>query len=307
MIQETNFEVQYAQAFNDILNNGVRTENRTGIDTIAIQHAYFNIKDVQNHFPIIRGKKVYPKMALKELIWMLQGRTDVKWLNEHGVTYWDEWQNERGTIGKSYGYQYRFQNGYDQLSLLVDTMANNPSSRRHIISLWNASDIDDMELPPCMYNFHFSCVPIGHNEFRVDMHSLARSNDSFLGVPYDFMFCGWFINLIVVYLNNFSGSKYHYTVGDIHYTANDYHMYVNHKEAVIKYLNNVSEDKNNVVTDNESECIIDMKMFAGVAIRNIDNFLSIIEKNISTKNLRIVQHNDTNGFEYGTIKADIAV
>ena len=259
-------------------------------------------------FPILRGKKVYPKLALKEFIWMALGRTDIQWLHDHKLTYWDEWVLEDGTIGKSYGHQYRNFNGVDQLQELVDGMLNNPTSRRHIVNLWNASDLDKMALPPCMYDYHFSCVPLNdNNSYRIDMHVRARSNDSFLGVPYDFMFCGWFITLLSYYLN-IKSEKNTYIVGNIHYTADDYHMYVNHNDAVKEYLNNVEEDKENVVSKNLSKCVINKNIFENKEINNITDFLNIIEENISTKNIQIVNEYITpDNFEYGAIQAQIAV
>lgn len=304
-------EYQYADSLKVIKEHGIETNNRTGINTKAIQHQYFYIKDVKNNFPILRGKKVYPKMALKELLWMMQGRTDIQWLHDHKVTYWDEWVLEDGTIGRSYGYQYRNFNGIDQLAELVDGMINNPTSRRHIINLWNASDLDKMALPPCMYDYHFSCVPSITDEydFKVDMHTRARSNDSFLGVPYDFMFCGWFLNLIVLYINLKSDKKY--IVGDIHYTADDYHMYINHNDAVDKYLENVHENFGNVISNANSTCYINIDIFNNKIINNIDDFINIIVDNISTKNIAIINNCiptcDDKTFEYGNIPAQIAV
>lgn len=310
MNTDLSFEMQYANSLKTIKDMGVVTHNRTGIDTKAIQHQYFYIKCPQRNFPMLRGKKVYPKMALKELVWMMMGRTDIQWLHDHKVTYWDEWVLEDGTIGHSYGHQYRDFNGVDQIKELVDGMLNNPTSRRHIVNLWNASDLDKMALPPCMYDYHYSCVPIGTEAsplYRVDLHSRARSNDSFLGVPYDFMFCGWFMTLIVTYLNlQNNGNKY--VVGDLHYTADDYHMYVNHKDAVEQYLHNVEENRDLVVSHSHSVCYINAAIFEGKDVSDIDKFLDIIEENISTKNIAITNlYTVESGFEYGPIKAEIAV
>lgn len=186
-------------------------------------------------------------------------------------------------------------------------MSNDPNSRRHIISLWNASDLDEMALPPCMYDYHFSCVNHKDHTYFVDMHVRARSNDSFLGVPYDFMFCGWFLNLLCLYLNKFEKTINEYIPRDIHYTADDYHMYVNHRDATVKYLDNVKEDKGNVVTNNKSEFYINNEIFENEIINNIDDFLNVIDKHLSTKNIQIIQRGDVEDFEYEPIKAEIAV
>ena len=302
-----NIEQDYADSLRRILKDGVIEHNRTGIDTKAVQHQYFLIPTSKQIFPMLMGKKVWPKMALKELIWMLKGRVDVQWLHDHKVTYWDEWVREDGTIGKSYGWQYRNFNGVDQVEELIKSLTENPTSRRHIISLWNVADLPDMALPPCMFLFHFSCVPTGRDGYyRLDMHVVARSNDSFLGVPYDFMFDAWFLYLLVLYLNAFK-CGIHYDMGDIHYTADNYHMYMNHEEAVKQYLKNVEEDKDSIVSMNDS--YIDIRfddMFNGIDSIPFDTFLDIIDKNISTSNIRIVNDNPST-FRYDTIKADIAV
>lgn len=169
-------------------------------------------------------------MALKELVWMLLGRTDVQWLRDHKVTYWDEWELEDGTIGPSYGHQYRNFQGVDQTQQLIDSMLKDPLGRRHIISLWNPVDMPKMALPPCMYDFHFSCTPTGdENSYIVDLHAHLRSNDSFLGAPYDFMFCGFFVVLLCDYLNRKSKDN-EYIAGAVHYTADDFHLYENHMD-----------------------------------------------------------------------------
>ena len=319
------FEYQYAQSLNRLLTEGVECENRTGINTRVVQHQYFYIPNITEHFPILRGKKVYPKMALKECIWMLGGRNDLKWLNDRKVTYWNEWaindikEAEKfdlntewiGTIGKSYGYQYRNFNGFDQVKALVEGMKKNPMGRRHIINLWNSADLHQMALPPCMYDFHFECTPV-HNivnkvdHYLIDLHAHVRSNDSFLGAPYDFMFCGWLLNIICNYLNHLN-IGISYTPHDIHYTADNYHLYVNHIEAAKQYLANVDENKNDIINIPSiiAPCFLDDFYHHIEQPLNIDEYLEMLDKNMSKINIQLQAPKGIP--EYGPIKADIAV
>lgn len=316
-----NFERQYAESIENLLKNGIRKTNRTGIDTISIEHQYFHIQNINDNFPRIKGKMVYPKLALKELIWMLKGRTDAEWLNKHNVHYWDEWMkpNKDGqlTIGKSYGYQYRDFNGIDQVKQAIDDMLNNPESRRIIINLWNQADLKDMTLPPCMYDYHFSLVPINNVQYKVNLHAHIRSNDSFLGCPYDVMFCAWFIYIICKYLNRIVCEN-KYIPNDIHYTADDYHLYTNHIEQAEQYLKNVEENKFGII---DSNCkIFDDIKFAENEFRiinskgerigsvifdknlYINNYLDLIEENFD----KLKATNDID-FKYPKIQANVAV
>lgn len=291
----------------DVMTNGTYKGNRTGIGTYAKQHQYFFLKDVKHNFPILRGKKMFPKMVLKELIWMLLGRTDLEWLRNQKVTYWDEWELEDGTIGPSYGHQYRNFNGVDQLQELINEMLKNPLGRRHIISLWNPVDLPKMALPPCMYDFHFSCTPADKADtYKVDLHSHLRSNDSFLGAPYDFMFCGFFVILLCDFLNRKAGTE-KYIPGDVHYTADDWHIYENHLTQGNQYVNNVIENKDDVINA-RSECILDFpETMTGddPELLDIDSYLKYVIRNHKS-GVNVVWHKTTD-FEYPTIKADIAV
>lgn len=309
MEQQNNFERQYCDSLKRIFNEGIRMENRTGIDTLMVQHQYFHI-ETRKGFPMLKGKKVFPKMALKELLWMLQGRTDVKWLNKHGVTYWNEWTNNEGTIGRSYGYQYRNFNGIDQLKIMLQEMVKNPFGRRHILNLWNVSDLDKMELPPCMYSYHFEIYPQRNNNnvLLVNLHSSIRSNDSFLGAPYDFMFCAWLLRFVVDYLNvTNKDDKKTFIDNDIHYTADNYHLYVNHINQAEQYVKNVEENKFNII-DSVTTIDIPRYTYNGLQYDDIDLFIEHWIENI--KNIVVykpIYCGDEIDFEYPQIKADIAI
>jgi thymidylate synthase len=306
-----NFELQYANALQNILDNGVLAKNRTGTDTLVIQHQYFFLENISFNFPIIKGKKVFPKLALKELMWMMNGRSDVKWLQDRGVNYWDEWASDEiktphiqlGSIGKSYGYQMRSFNKHDQLSELLKNIVIDPMSRRLIISLWNSSELNQTTLPPCVYDYHFECEKVIESfkekypieAYDVSLHVKARSEDSFLGQPYDFMSVGWMLEIICHLASRFSGRKYY--AKNIHYTADNFHMYVNHTEQVLQYIKNVEENKNNVINSQANIAI-------GNDISNdIDSFLKFSD-NEKYKNFCI---NKFYVDVYDTILAPIAI
>lgn len=147
-----NTDTQYLNLVRDILENGYYDQNRTGIPTKKLYGKSFHF-DLQKEFPILTTKQVYFKTAVKELIWIyVMGSNDVNKLHEMNVKVWDEWAKEDGTIGKAYGYQARHWNeNIDQVQKLIDTLKNNPQSRRMIISLWNVGDLPEMALEPCAF------------------------------------------------------------------------------------------------------------------------------------------------------------
>lgn len=239
---EQNYEEQYTNSLIRLLEKGIKQTNRTGIDTYVVQHQYFYLKDICNNFPAIRGKKIFPKLALKELIWFLCGRVDKEFLHENNVHYWDEWfinnpeSNWNNTIGPSYGWQFRNFNGVDQVEQTLRLLLKDPLSRRNIINLWNVSELKEMSLTPCVYDYHFECTPDDKN-FFVDLHVRSRSEDSFLGCPYDFCNVAWLLNIICDILNCYQ-NEVKYLPRDIHFTCDNYHLYENHIEQVKKYLEN---------------------------------------------------------------------
>ena len=310
-------EYQYASALKNCSEKGIYSENRTGISTNAVQHQYFYIEEVMKHFPILKGKKMFPKMALKELMWMLQGRTDVKWLQDRGVNYWNQWANADGTIGKSYGYQYRNFNGKDQFVDLIKEISRNPTSRRLIMNLWNISDLDEMSLPPCMYDYHFECIPVQENMseityYHIDLHAKQRSSDSFIGVPYDMMFLGWFLLIVTEFANLFGfKNDFQFIARDIHYTNDNFHIYENHKAQVGQYLDNVNENLDNVIAKDarplvtsfqEIRKLLPSKHQLNMTL-TIDSILDYIDKNGYT-DFKLEKHYTE---QYEQIKAEIAV
>lgn len=297
-----NIERQYANSLRSVLAEGVKTPTRTGINTLAKQHQYFHIKNILEDFPILKGKKMYPKMALKELMWFFLGRTDVAWLQERGVSYWNNWAGDDGTIGKSYGYQYRNFNGVDNLKLLIDTIIKDPLGRRHILSIWNPADLHAMTLPPCVIIYQFSLVPMEDfkNSYWVDMHVWQRSADSFIGVPYDFMLVGFFSQFVSTMVEIKTENNLTLMPRDIHYTCNDYHIYENHIDAVNQYLLNVKENKEKII-DHKSHLWLlrpDNEFYLGDCC--INDYVNYLDKS----NFKIITNHKN---VYPPIKAEIAI
>ncbi len=245
------YESQYTKSLENLLENGIKTNSRAG-EVLVQQHQYFHLPNVDTNFPILKGKKIFPKKPLIELFWFLNGKIDTKWLSDRNVKYWDNWKNTEGTIGLSYGHQFRNFNGVDQLQNLLDGLLNNPESRRHIINLWNVSDLPKMELEPCVYSYNFSCTKLyGDNKkYVVDLHVTQRSGDSFIGVPYDFCISAWFLNIICDYLNIVTKNEIIYLPHDVHYTIANYHLYTKNIEQAKQYIANVNENKNKVINKN---------------------------------------------------------
>jgi thymidylate synthase len=272
-MESTNFERSYYNCGIDILNNGVFVPTRTGINCKTISHGYLKCSNIGYDFPVIKGKRMYPKMALTEMMWFLNGRNDVQWLRDHKVTYWDEWEinsQEKldkfnlsdeflGTIGKSYGYQLRNfgGTGTDQLVNTFKGLILDPFGRRHILSFWNPAQYNQMALPPCFYDWNFQVLPGNFvNEYLVDLHVKARSIDYFLGLPYDLLLSGWLLTIMVKLLNCYSSAKNNYNlseafkvykVRDIHFNLDNFHIYENHIDQVIQYLDVVDKDLNNII------------------------------------------------------------
>ena len=317
-------EEQYYNSLKNLSINGTLQKNRTGIDTYKVSHQYFFIDDVLNNFPELKCKKLFPKLALKELFWMLSGKTDIKWLNDRGVNYWNEWANKDGTIGKSYGYQFRSQKyvkafesedifipELDPLLELIDNIIKNPISRRLILNLWNHKDIAEMSLPPCVYDYHFDNIEIEKNKFKMNLHVTQRSADSFLGVPYDFMFVGFFLSSVVWLVNKLNNDvnfeKNQFIVGDIHYTCHDYHLYSNHVDQLTEYCRRFEEDKllNNSQIINGKTIL---KIFGDnnefVKCKSLDDFINYSDKE-KYSNFEIIRNWDNN--KYGKIIAPLAI
>ncbi|MBQ1697062.1 MAG: thymidylate synthase [Bacteroidales bacterium] len=214
---------QYLDLLDTILKHGVKKTDRTGTGTIS----YFGYQmrfDLAEGFPLLTTKKVHLKSIIYELLWFLNGDTNVKYLQDHGVRIWNEWADPNGDLGPIYGYQWRHWRTpdgkeIDQIANIVNALKNNPDSRRHIVSAWNPADVDDMALPPCHTMFQFYVA-----DGRLSCQLYQRSGDSFLGVPFNIASYA----LLTMMMAQVCG----YKPGVFVHTLGDAHIYLNHLEQV---------------------------------------------------------------------------
>ena len=215
-----NIEDEYKGLLSSVLHSGTDKADRTGTGTKAVFGRMLR-HDMATGFPILTTKKIYFEKAVTELLWILSGYTDLAYLNEHGVDYWnaDYKRSGRtdGTLGPVYGKQWRDFNGVDQLRKLLLEIQANPNSRRLMVSAWNPAELDDMVLPPCHYGFQ-----VYINNGKIDLMWQQRSADVFLGLPYDFVMYGLLLELIAKG-NNLEPGRLIASLGDCH-------LYNNHLE-----------------------------------------------------------------------------
>ena len=214
---------QYQDLLQRILNEGVQKEDRTGTGTISVFGHQMRF-DMEDGFPCLTTKKLHLKSIIHELLWFLNGDTNIKYLNENGVRIWNEWADEDGDLGHIYGFQWRswpdYNGGHiDQISQVVETLKNNPDSRRIIVSAWNVADIPNMNLPPCHAFFQFYVA-----DGKLSLQLYQRSADVFLGVPFNIASYA----LLLQMMAQVTGLK----TGDFVHTFGDAHIYNNHMEQV---------------------------------------------------------------------------
>ena len=222
-------EFDYIQAMKSLINIKNLKDNRTGIKTYADYNYTFDFDlSTEQELPILIGKHTALKGALVEIIWIMKGLTDNKFLTENGVKYWSPWVKEDGTFGPVYGHQMRNFNGKDQLLNLIEGFEMNFLSRRHLISLWNPNDLKDMALPPChfLYNFTTHYNPITKEKY-FNLHVIQRSGDSFIGIPYDLLMFMYMMK-IIGFVTGVEGRN-------LFLTVTDFHLYENHVEALTEY------------------------------------------------------------------------
>ena len=204
-----------------VLDEGQEKSDRTGTGTLSIFGHQMKF-DLSKGFPLVTTKKVHLKSIIHELIWFLQGSTNISYLKENGVSIWDEWADENGDLGPVYGAQWRSwpdgNNGtIDQIENLINGIKNNPDSRRHIVSAWNPALVDEMALPPCHSLFQFY---VANGELSCQLYQ--RSADIFLGVPFNIASYALLTHMIAQVCNLKAG-KFVHTLGDAH-------LYINHLE-----------------------------------------------------------------------------
>ncbi|HSK77485.1 MAG TPA: thymidylate synthase [Thermoanaerobaculia bacterium] len=212
---------QYLDLLQHILDHGVEKGDRTGTGTRSV-FGYQMRFDLARGFPLLTTKKLHVRSIVYELLWFLRGDTNVRWLQEHGVTIWDEWADENGELGPVYGHQWRSwpaKDGgtIDQIARVISGIRKNPDSRRHIVSAWNVADIDSMKLPPCHALFQFWVA-----EGRLSCQLYQRSADVFLGVPFNIASYA-LLTLMVAQVTGLAAAEFIHTLGDAH-------LYSNHLE-----------------------------------------------------------------------------
>ncbi len=214
---------QYLDFMRHVYEHGTVKADRTGTGTRSV-FGYQMRFDLREGFPVVTTKKLHLKSIIHELLWFLQGSTNVRWLQENGVTIWDEWADENGELGPIYGYQWRSwpaPNGehIDQIAQLIEQIRSNPDSRRLIVSAWNVGDIPRMKLPPCHAFFQFYVA-----DGRLSCQLYQRSADIFLGVPFNIASYALLTHMIA--------QQTGLEVGDFVWTGGDCHIYSNHEEQV---------------------------------------------------------------------------
>ena len=218
---------QYLDLMRHVLEYGDKKTDRTGTGTLAVfgWQMRFALRD---GFPLLTTKKLHTRSIIHELLWFLQGDTNIRYLKDNGVSIWDEWADEAGELGPVYGKQWRRWEtpdgrSIDQISLLVDSLKNDPDSRRHLVSAWNPGDIGRMALPPCHLLFQFYAA-----DGKLSCQLYQRSADIFLGVPFNIASYA----LLTLMVAQVCG----YRPGDFVWTGGDCHLYLNHLEQAREQL-----------------------------------------------------------------------
>ncbi|MCF7835013.1 thymidylate synthase [Candidatus Gracilibacteria bacterium] len=212
---------QYLDLLDHILTNGDSKGDRTGTGTISV-FGYQMRFDLSKGFPLVTTKKLHLRSIIYELLWFLRGETNIKWLNENKVTIWNEWADQNGNLGPVYGAQWRswqdYEGGHiDQISDIINSIKNNPDSRRHIVNAWNVAQIPYMALPPCHLLFQFYVV-----NGKLSCLLYQRSCDTFLGVPFNIASYA----LLTMMVAQVCGLE----LGEFIWTGGDVHLYINHLE-----------------------------------------------------------------------------
>lgn len=241
---------QYLDLLKHIRDNGVVKQDRTGIGTKSI-FGYQMRFDLQQGFPLLTTKKVHLKSIIYELLWFISGDTNIKYLKEHGVSIWDEWADTNGDLGPVYGHQWRSWptpdgKSIDQLANVIDTIKNNPDSRRILVSAWNPGEVDKMALPPCHCLFQFYVA-----EGKLSCQLYQRSADTFLGVPFNIAS----YSLLTMMIAQVCGLQ----PGEFIHTTGDTHLYLNHIEQVDLQLSREPRDLPKMIINPEVNDLFSFK------------------------------------------------
>ncbi|MCF6242674.1 MAG: thymidylate synthase [Bacteroidales bacterium] len=240
---------QYIDLLQHVLDKGVKKEDRTGTGTIS-SFGYQMRFNLQEGFPLLTTKKIHLPSVIHELLWFIKGDTNVKYLQENNVRIWNEWADPDGELGRIYGYQWRSwtaeDRNIDQLKQVIESIKNNPNSRRHIVSAWNVGDLDKMNLPPCHILFQFYVA-----EGKLSCQLYQRSADIFLGVPFNIAS----YSLLLMMMAQVTGLQ----PGEFIHTLGDAHIYLNHIEQVKLQLNRQPRPLPQIRLNPEIKSLFDFK------------------------------------------------
>lgn len=249
---------EYLDLMKKIRETGTQRGDRTGTGTLSIFGAQMRF-DLGQGFPLVTSKKIHLKSIIHELLWFLRGETNVRSLQANKVKIWDEWAAEDGELGPIYGYQWRSWPSpdgqhLDQIAQVIDSIRNNPESRRHIVSAWNVASIDDMALPPCHILFQFYVA-----KGKLSCQLYQRSADFFLGVPFNIASYALLTHMVAQVCN--------LQVGDFIHTLGDAHLYLNHLEQADLQLSRAPMPRAQLRLNPDIKSIDDFT-FADISVEN---------------------------------------
>lgn len=241
---------QYLNLLNHVMNHGDKKNDRTGTGTLSI-FGYQMRFDLSEKFPLLTTKKVHLKSVIYELLWFLKGSTNIKYLQDNGVSIWDEWADEHGDLGPVYGSQWRSwrthdNRSIDQIDKLITDLKTNPDSRRLIVSAWNVAEIENMKLPPCHCFFQFY---VANNKLSCQLYQ--RSADIFLGVPFNIASYA-LLTLMIAQVVNLEPGEFVHTLGDAH-------IYSNHFDQVNEQLKRQPKELPTIHINSNVKNIFDFK------------------------------------------------
>ena len=256
---------QYLNLLNRILSEGSEKGDRTGTGTISVfgNQMRFNLEE---GFPLLTTKKLHLRSIIYEMLWFIKGDTNIKYLNDNKVTIWDEWADENGDLGPVYGHQWRSWPApdgrkIDQLAAVINSLKNNPDSRRHIVSAWNPAEVDQMALPPCHSLFQFYVA-----DGKLSCQLYQRSADVFLGVPFNIASYALLTMMIA--------QECGYELGDFVHTLGDAHIYTNHFEQVDLQLSRTPRELPKMILSPDVKSVFDFD-YSDFRLEGYDPYPSI--------------------------------